>query len=96
MALAVTRNFGPLSEIDLLTRDDWARIGRLARERIVSRTISGTDVHGHAFAPYSEGYRLAKGRIGASGTVNLQLSGEMLRAIAVEPDEHGVTLAFSS
>ena len=96
MGLSVTRNFGPLTDIRPVTRADWARVGRLARERIVTRTVSGRDVSGAAFAPYSEGYRLAKGRIGASSVPNLQLSGEMLRAITVEADDDGVTLAFSS
>lgn len=33
--------------------------------------------------------------MGAGSAVNLQLSGQMLQGITVEPDETGVTLAFS-
>ena len=93
--VSVTRNFGPLTDTVLLTRHDWARVGRLARERIVRRTLGGRSVDGAPFAAYSAGYRRAKDRIGASGTVNLQLSGDMLNAITANEDDTGVTLAFS-
>jgi len=85
-----------LDELKFLTRDDWGRVGRLARERIVRRTLEGRDQHDNSFAPYSEGYAAAKREMGASGSVDLQLSGEMLRAITVEPDDTGVTLAFTN
>lgn len=94
VAITVTRNFGPLDEIDLVTREDWGRIGRLARERIVRRTQAGRDEHDQPFRPYSEAYAEQKVEAGASGRVDLQLSGEMLRAITVEPDDEGVTLSF--
>lgn len=97
MGVQISRNFGPLTDEQVLPSvSDWGRVGRLARERILTRTVAGYSVTGATFAPYSEGYRLAKGRIGASSRPNLQLSGEMLRAIVVEPDRDGVTLAFSS
>lgn len=96
VAVSVTRNFPSLTSVRVVTREDWARVGRLARERIIRRTTDGRDVRDASFAPYSAGYRRAKEAMGASGTVNLQLSGEMLRAITVEPDEQGVTLRFSS
>jgi hypothetical protein len=95
VGVTVTRNFGPLEAVPLVTRSDWARVGRLVRDRIIERTLSGREVSGAAFAPYSAGYRRAKAAAGAGSTVNLMLSGEMLRAITVEPDDDGVTLAFS-
>lgn len=96
VGVTVTRNFGPLSDVRLVTKDEWAKVGRLARERIVTRTQAGQDVRGASFAPYSPGYRRVKEAIGAGSNVNLTLSGEMLRAITVEPDAEGVTLKFSS
>ncbi len=78
-----------------MTKDDWGRVGRLARERVVLRTLQGRDEDDRAFQPYSAGYLEQKLEAGASGRVDLQLSGEMLRAITVEPDDTGVTLRFS-
>lgn len=95
MGVTVRRNFGPLTDLTLFTRRDWDRVGRLARERIVRRTVGGRDVSGSPFPPYSAGYRRAKEAIGAGSTVNLTLSGDMLNAITVEPDDMGVTLAFT-
>ncbi len=96
MPVSVSRNFGPLTDTVLLTVSDWGRVGRLVRERIVTRTVEGRDEHGAAFAPYSAAYASRRAAEGMSTTPNLQVSGEMLRAITVEPDEAGVTLAFSS
>lgn len=96
MGVTVTRNFGPLTDIPLVTKSDWGRVGRLARERIVARTVSGRDASGAPFKPYSKGYAKQMAAMGQSTMPDLQLSGEMLRAITVEPDERGVTLAFSS
>lgn len=96
MRVSVSRNFGPLDQLQLLTREDWGRVGRLARERLVTRTLTGRDEHDKAFAPYSRGYAAVKAAQGASGRVDLQLSGEMLRGITVSPDETGVTLGLSS
>ena len=96
MGVTVDRNFVPLTDIKLLTVEDFGKVGRLAREAIITRTQRGTDMHGSSFKPYSTGYAKAKAAIGASATPNLTLSGEMLRAITVEPDAEGVTLKFSS
>jgi hypothetical protein len=79
----------------LLTREDWAAVGRLAREQIITHTNEGTDEDGKAFAPYSKRYAEQKRKAGASTRVNLQVSGGMLGAITVEPDDAGVTLSFS-
>lgn len=96
MTVTVTRNFGPLTDQPLLTVQDWGRIGRLARERILARTKAGKDQHDAPFRPYSPGYAVRKSQMGGSPRVDLMVSGEMLRAITVEPDATGVTLAFSA
>lgn len=101
MGVTVTRNFAPLADVLQATQEDWAALGRLARERIVRRTLEGRDVDGHPFAPYSPGYLLQKeratgGAIGVGGysTVNLQLSGEMLRGIQIVAHADRVELTF--
>jgi hypothetical protein len=95
MGVSVTRNFGPLTETVFLSRDDWGKVGRLARERIVLRTRRGQDREGQPFKPYSPGYAKAKGKELGAGQVNLTVSGDMLNAITVEPDDKGVTLSFN-
>lgn len=95
MGVSVSRNFGDLTDVVLLTVSDWGRVGRLARERLISRTLAGRDETDAAFAPYSPGYAKAKAALGASTTPNLQLSGDMLNSIVVEPDADGVTLTFA-
>lgn len=94
MGVSVTRNFPPLDQTVFVTEPDWRRIGLLARERIVRRTLSGRDEDDAAFAPYSAGYLAQRAKIGASATPNLTLSGAMLNAIQVEPDAEGVTLTI--
>jgi hypothetical protein len=94
VAVQVTRNFGPLDQIQLLTEADWGRVGRLARERIVRRTLSGRDENDNAFAPYSPEYAKQLAKVGQGSGVDLQLSGAMLNAIQVEPDAEGVTLTI--
>ncbi len=94
LSVTVEKNFGDLADIELLTREDWAATGRLAREYIVRHT-TGTDQSGKAFAPYSKGYAKARQKAGLSTRPSLQLSGAMLQSITVEPDANGVTLGFS-
>jgi hypothetical protein len=97
MGVTVRRNFASLDTLPIgPSRDDWGRIGRLARERVIRRTLAGRDERDAPFQPYSRGYAAVKTALGASPAVNLQLSGEMLRAITVIPDATGVTLAFSN
>ena len=96
MGVEIRRNFGDLTDLRLMTRADWQRVGLLARERIIRRTVEGRDEEDQAFRPYSDGYAAIKARMGASGRVDLQLSGEMLRAITVDPDDEGVTLSFNA
>ncbi len=94
MTIAVTRNFPPLADTVLLSVEDWGRVGRLARERIIRRTLAGKDQADAPFAPYSEGYAERKAAAGGSSRVDLQVSGQMLQAIVIEPDAAGVTLGY--
>lgn len=95
MGVTVTRNFGPLTDIEFLSREDWERVGRMARERIVLRTRQGRDKDEQPFRPYSQGYAQVKARELGAGPVNLTLSGDLLNAITVEADDTGVTLSFN-
>lgn len=94
MAVTVTRNFGPLDQIDLITRGDWGKVGRLARERIIRRTQQGHDQEDASFKPYSADYLAQRHDAGLGDRVDLQVSGAMLQAIQVEPDDQGVTLTI--
>jgi len=96
MAVTITKNFGPLAQIELSNRQLMREIGLLARELIVRRTLRGVDENERSFAPYSAGYRAQKAAELGAGPVNLQVSGAMLNAIQiVELEEDSVTLGFS-
>lgn len=95
LSVQVETNFKPLADEVLVTREDWAATGRLARELIVRHTTAGKDETGKTFAPYSNAYAKRRRKEGLSERVSLQLSGGMLGAIVVEPDDNGVTLGFS-
>jgi len=95
LTVTVARSSGRLADLPLMTREDWAATGRLAREQVIRHTNAGVDQDGKAFTPYSKRYLDQKRKTGASTRVNLTLSGGMLGAITVEPDETGVTLQFS-
>lgn len=95
MGIQVRRNF-TLKATKLTTKDDMEAIGRLARERIIRRTVMGQLPGGESMPPYSEGYRKQKAKaLGSASPVNLQVSGEMLRSIQVIADEKKVTLTFN-
>ena len=96
MQIYVARNFGPLVDVVKFTTEDWGRVGRLARETIVRRTQEGRDEEDAAFRPYSPRYAEVKAEAGGAPTVDLTVSGEMLRSITVTPDEDGVTLGFNA
>lgn len=100
MPVQVTRNFGSLADLQLVTEDDMRQIGLLAREIIVRRTIDGRDVDGGDFQPYSDGYAKAKRQALGTDRVNLQVSGAMLNDLTVvdvqvEPEQASVTLGWS-
>ena len=93
MPVIITRNFGPLDELELTTSELMREVGLLARERILRRTAAGMDAEGRPFRAYSEGYAKQKG----TTRVDLKLSGAMLNAITlVEVTDDSVTLGFSS
>lgn len=96
MPITMRRNFLPLDRLDLVTREDMAAVGQFVRSRILERTARGVDAEGQAFAPYSERYAAVKrDELGATGAVDLMVSGEMLRAITYEARPSGVTLYFA-
>ena len=77
--------------------EDMAAVGQLVRQRIVERTARGVDASGQPFAAYSEGYAKRKREeLGASGSPDLMVSGEMLRNITfdVRPDGKAVSIFF--
>lgn len=92
MPVTVTRNFGPLTDLALVTREDWRAVGHDQRERIIRRTKAGKDVDGRPFQPYSPSYSQQLSKEGLSTQVDLEVSGRMLQAITVQPDADGVTL----
>ena len=96
MGVTVKKNFS-LKSIALTTKADMEAIGRLARERIIRRTVMGQLPGGEAMPPYSDGYRKQKAKeLGSASPVNLQVSGEMLRSIQVIAEEKKVTLTFDA
>ena len=92
MPVTVSRNFGPLTELALVTREDWRAVGHDQRERIVRRTKAGRDVEGRPFQAYSPAYAKQLAAEGLGTNPDLEVSGRMLQAITVQPDADGVTL----
>ena len=58
-----------------------AAIGEKTIATIRARTLAGTDMDGHRFAPYSAAYARRRRAAGLSGTPNLSVSGGLLRAM---------------
>jgi hypothetical protein len=81
--VTITKTFGSLEHLELVTADDMREIGLLAREQIVRRTIAGVDAEGRAFQEYSPGYAKAKREALGSDRVNLQVSGGMLNDLSI-------------
>ena len=92
----VTRNFPALDTLVLTTAEDMREVGLLVRERIYTRTISGIDVDGAPFAPYSPDYEKRKiAALGSASPVNLQVSGNMLNHMQiVQVETDSVTLGW--
>jgi hypothetical protein len=87
--IRVTRNFGSLEDLELISAEDMRELGLQARELIVRRTLQGVDADGQPFASYSTGYAKRKRQALGTDQVNLQVSGNMLNQInitAVECD----------
>ena len=96
MAITVRRNLIDLRQLKLTNRQDMAAVGQLVRQRILDRTARGVDAQGQPFAPYSAGYAEAKREaLGSGGTVDLMVSGEMMRAITIEATDDTVSLFFA-
>lgn len=96
MAITVRRNLIDLRQLKLTNRQDMAAVGQLVRQRILDRTARGVDAQGQPFAPYSDGYAEAKREaLGSGGTVDLMVSGEMMRAITIEATDDTVSLFFA-
>lgn len=98
--VTITRSFGSLDDLQLVTADDMREIGLFAREQILRRTLRGQDVEGQAFEPYSPGYADAKRQALGTSAVNLQVSGGMLNDLTVvdataDGDKASVTLGWT-
>lgn len=94
--VTVTRNFGPLTDLQFTDTEIMREIGLLERERIVRRTQSGRAVDGSPFTPLSPEY--AKQKRAALGTAraDLTVSGNMLNDIAItNVEEDSVTLGWT-
>jgi hypothetical protein len=78
-----------------MRKDDWERVGKLLRDRIVQRTLKGLDENEQAFAPYSASYIKQLIAAGEPTQVDLRLTGAMLDAIGFEATSGGVTLTLT-
>lgn len=96
MGMTVRVTGQPFANLELSNRQLMREVGLLARERIIRRTLSGQDIAGAAFAPYSADYRAVKAaELGSASPVNLQVSGRMLQGIVVaDVTDESVTLTF--
>jgi hypothetical protein len=85
-----------LRDVRFTTREDMVAVGQMIRQRIVERTARGVDAEGQPFAPYVTEYADAKRKeLRSAGTVDLTVSGEMLRAITLEATDKTVSLFFA-
>lgn len=97
MAVIILRNFPPLTDLKLTSREVMHEVGLLARDRIYQRTISGRDQHGDPFAPYTPAYAAQKAKAVGTTGVTLQLSGAMLNAMRiVRVDDESVEIGFTA
>lgn len=96
MPIRVTPRGGlNLTRMKLSDRKLMREIGLFARQQVIRRTIAGKDEDGGAFRAYSPRYRARKAQELGGGGVNLQVSGQMLNAIAiVDVDDDSVELGF--
>ena len=95
MGVVIRRSFGRLPDLKLTDRETMRAIGEEVRERIQRRTLSGQDVDGQPFEPYSDGYAKAKSEAMGTTKVDLAVSGEMLGGLTiVNVTDKSVTLGF--
>lgn len=96
--ITVRRRGLDFKDVQLVTREDMAAVGEYIRQRIMERTARGVDAQGQPFESYSQGYAKTKqDSLGMAGTVNLMVSGEMLRAMTVDvaSDAKSVSVRFA-
>ena len=67
--------------LDLPDRRFWEGIAVEAKRTIHKRTLSGYDVHGDRFKPYSRAYLEKRVKGGRTVTPNLTFTGRMLNSI---------------
>lgn len=95
MPVVIKRNFGPLAQTTLWTREDWRSVGDLIVERIKLRTLAGRAADGSPFAPYSPAYAALKTREVGTTRVDLAVSGEMLNNMQpIEWTDRSVTVGW--
>jgi hypothetical protein len=96
MGMTVRKTNLDFRDVRFTTREDMAAVGQMLMRRIVDRTARGVDAEGNPFAPYTTEYGEAKRKaIRSSGTVDLTVSGEMLRAMTLEATDKTVSLFFA-
>ena len=75
---------------------DFNKIGSTVIDMIIKRTLSGNDVNGSAFKPYSKQYAKSKSRKHGSALVNLKDGDNMLRSIVSVADKDSATIFFGN
>jgi hypothetical protein len=96
MPVTITVSGPRLSETQFTTRDLMREIGLLVRERVLRRTIGGTDANDAPFTPYSATYAALKSAELGTSDVNLQVSGAMLNALQIlDVTDHSVTMGYA-
>ena len=79
---AFTRRMAALKRIVAEGHDIVSRaIGEKTIAVVRARTLAGTDMNGHRFAPYSAAYARRRRAAGLSATPNLSVSGRLLRSM---------------
>ena len=80
-----------------ITDAQLEELGQFALSLIITRTTTGLDADGAAFAPYSPSYKAAKDAAGHSGSlVNLTRKGHMMQAMTTERGDGEVSIVFAS
>lgn len=95
MGVIVKRTGDDLRKAIKLTRADFHAVGQLIRDAIIDRTERGVQANGQRFKPYSRAYADQRSHEGyPTSPVNLQVSGEMLRAIKIEANDDSVVVYY--
>ena len=95
MAIIVRDTGDDLRRAITFTRADFQAVGQLIRDAIIDRTERGVQANGQRFKPYSQLYAAQRSHEGYdTNTVNLQVSGEMLRAIKIDATDSSVVVYY--